>query len=365
MKKSSSDANPSSVTRRAFLGTAAIGSAAVAAGLPGAEALAEEPRPNIAAKPPAGFVPMNVPGKIIKVSKSGSLQPNGLWPTQAAADVMLQRAMEAMTGLSDLGQAFARFVHKSDKVAIKPNGIAGREGATMAANKELVLAIVRGIVAAGVPASQIHIYEQYPSFLNGTRCADKLAKVDPEFPAGVTASIHENKDATMESITVGGVQTKFVRPFFDATAVINVSNFKDHGICGYTGTMKNITHGSIINPHHFHAHNASPQIAQLYAQDVVKSRVRLHITDAFKLIYDQGPLDKNPKRRVPHESIYVSTDPVALDVIGWGEVEKWRRDNALPTLKDAQREPTYIRVAADLGLGVFDKNHISMKELTA
>jgi uncharacterized protein (DUF362 family) len=98
---------------------------------------------------------------------------------------------------------------------------------------------------------------------------------------------------------------------------------------------------------------------------VVKSRVRLHITDAFKLIYDQGPLDKNPKRRVLHESVYVSTDPVALDVIGWNVIEKWRRDNALPTLKDAQREPTYIQNAAELGLGVFDKNAITMKELTA
>lgn len=357
-------ATPHDVTRRTFLGAAAAGAAA-ATGVFGGEALAEETRPVLTARPPAGFSPLSVPGKIVKVTKSNCLQPNGLWPTQAAADVMLQRAMEAMTGLSDLGQAFAKFVHKDDKVAIKPNGIAGRDGATMAANKELLLAIVRGVIAAGVPASQIHIYEQYPSFLAGTRVADKLARMDAEFPAGITASIHENKDATMPSVTVGGIQTKYVRAFTEATAVINVSNFKDHSICGYTGTMKNITHGSIINPHHFHAHNASPQIAQLYAQDIVRSRVRLHITDAYKIIYDQGPLDKNPKRRVPHESIYVSTDAVALDVIGWQVVEKWRRDNGLPTLKDALREPTYIQNAADLGLGVFDKNHISMRELTA
>jgi len=307
---------------------------------------------------------MSVPGKVVKVEKANSLQDNMLWPKMADAKLMLERAMAEFTGISDLGQAFARFVHPLDKVAIKPNGIAGKKGATMAANKELILAIVNGIVAAGVPANQIVIYEQYPSFLAGTRCAKKTTEMDPDFPDGVTATVHQNKDAVMKSITVGHIPTKFVRPFTEATAVINVSNFKDHSICGYTGTLKNITHGSIINPQHFHEHTASPQIAHLYAQDVVKSRVRLHISDVFKLIYDGGPLDTNKKRRVPHEAVYVSTDPVALDVIGWQVIEKWRRDNSLPTLKEAHREPSYIRVASELGLGVFDKNLIRMREVT-
>jgi uncharacterized protein (DUF362 family) len=277
---------------------------------------------------------------------------------------MLQRVMAELTGLSDLGAAFARFVHKDDKVAIKPNGIAGKNGATMASNKELVVEIVKGVMAAGVPASNIVVYEQYPSFLAGTRIANRSNVMDPAFPAGITATVHENKDATMPEIQVNGIGTKFVRPFTEATAVINVGLIKDHSICGYTGCMKNITHGSTINPHAFHEHNASPQIASLYAQDVVKSRVRLHIVDGFKLIYDEGPLDTNKKRRVPHEAVYATTDPVAMDVIGWAVVEEHRKDNGLPTLKDAGREPTYIHTAGDLGLGVADKNRISLRSVT-
>jgi uncharacterized protein (DUF362 family) len=168
----------------------------------------------------------------------------------------------------------------------------------------------------------------------------------------------------MAEIRVLGIRTKFVRPLTEATAVINVALIKDHSICGYTGCLKNMTHGSTINPHDFHAHNASPQIAALYAQDVMKSRVRLHITDGFKLIYDQGPLDKNPERRVPHDAVYATTDPVAMDIIGWGEVEKWRKNKNLPTLAKAGREPTYIRVAGELGLGVADKEQIRMREVT-
>jgi uncharacterized protein (DUF362 family) len=352
------DSRRGAMSRRLFLGTVA----ASAAFYGDREALAAGS--GLAARPPAGFVPLAVPGKIIKVSKSNTLQPNGLWPTETAAHLMLERAMTELTGKSNLGEAFARFVHKDDKVAIKPNGIAGRKGATMASNRELVLAIVRGVVAAGVPPSNIVVFEQYPSFLAGTRVADRNGVMDPAFPAGVTAAVHENKDAVMPSIKVMGIPTKFVRPFTEATAVINVGLIKDHSICGYTGCLKNITHGASINPHDFHAHNASPQIAELYAQDVVKSRVRLHIIDGFKLIYDEGPLDVNKKRRVLHEAVYATTDPVAMDVIGWGVVEQWRKENSLPTLKSAGREPTYIRIASELGLGIYDKNRIHMREVS-
>lgn len=346
-------------TRRAFLGGLAAGAALIG----GVEDALAAPPSWIAARP-AGFVPLSIPGKIVKVSKANTLQANGLWPTEEAARTMLARVMEELTGQADLGAAFAKFVHKDDKVAIKPNGIAGKVGATMASNKELVLEIVKGVMAAGVPASNIVIYEQYPSFLAGTRIASRAAVMDPAFPPGITAMVHENKDAVMPEITVAGVGTKFVRPFTDATAVINVGLMKDHSICGYTGCLKNITHGSTINPQAFHEHNASPQIAQLYAQDVVKSRVRLHIVDGYKIIYDEGPLDTNKKRRVPHEALYASTDPVALDVLGWAVIEEWRKNNGLPTLKEAKREPTYLKVAGELGLGVYDKNRVSLREVT-
>jgi len=346
------------LSRRSFLGAAAAG--ATLLGVDRTFAAGS----GVAAQPPQGFVPLSIPGKVVKVAKSNVMQPNGLWPTEGAAKLMLERVMSELTGKSDLGAAFAKFVHKDDKVAIKPNGIAGQKGATMATNRELILEVVRGVMAAGVPVENIWIFEQYPKFLEGTRVWDRNKGADPALPAGIATAVHENKDATMSEISVMGIPTKFVRPFTEATAVINLALIKDHSICGFTGCMKNITHGATINPQAFHQHNASPQIAELYAQDVVKSRVRLHIVDGYKLIYDEGPLDKNKKRRVLHESLYASTDPVAMDVLGWGVIEQWRKDNGLPTLKDAGREPTYIRIASELGLGVYDKNRISMREVT-
>ncbi|HEU4407650.1 MAG TPA: DUF362 domain-containing protein [Polyangiaceae bacterium] len=353
--------SPSNVSRRRFLGTAASASAASAllSAAPAAAKPQDDPaaRPPLAAKPPPGFSPFAAPGRIVKVSKGNTLQPNGLWPNEGDAKVMLERALTELTGEPDLVRALARFVHKDDKVAIKVNGIAGQKGATMGTNKELVLPIAQALIALGLPPQNVWVYEQYTSFLNGTRVNDR------NLPAGVKAYVHGNGTTTMDEIRVDGIPTKFTKYLTDATAVINVSLIKDHSICGYTGMLKNMTHGSNINPHDFHAHNASPQIAHLYAQDVIKSRVRLCVTDGFKLTYDGGPLDKKPECRIPHEAVYVATDPVAMDAFGANLVDKIRRDKGMRTLKDVKRDPSYIRVASELGLGVADLNALRLKEV--
>jgi uncharacterized protein (DUF362 family) len=354
----SRQADNHALTRRRLISAAA---ATAACSLVGASAEAAPSR--WAARPPKGFVRMALPGRVVAVHKGGSL--DGVVPKASAARVMLERAMTELTGKSNVADAFAMFVHPQDKVAIKPNGIAGKSTMKMAADKVVVVEVVRALVALGVKPENITIYEQYPSFLLATRCITNKGTLElaPEFPKGVKAAVHQNRDATMDAISVGGIDTKYVRPFTDASVVINVTQLKDHGICGYTGAMKNITHGSNINPHDFHAHNASPQIAHLYAQDVVKSRVALHIKDAYQVIYDEGPIDRNPRRRVPHETLYVSTDPVALDVMGWKVVEKLRKDNGLPSLAAAGRAPTYLRVAGELGLGVYDEKRIRLREV--
>lgn len=350
------------MTRPSLSRRTLLGAAAALATTPAAHADAAR---RWAARPPAGFSRLSLPGKVVRVTRPGSLQDNGAYPKPEAAQAMLEAAMTALTGKPTLREAFACFVHPDDVVAIKPNGIAGRKTMKMATNVELLAAIARALLDVGVPADKITIFEQYRDFLYATRCVtdrDTLAPA-PEMPPGLRYAVHLNKEAEMDKITVGGVGTRYVTPFTSATVVINVSQMKDHSICGFTGAMKNITHGSNVNPHEFHAHNASPQIAHLYAQEVVRSRVALHLTDAFQVIYDEGPIDVNPRRRAPHESIYAATDPVALDVVGWEVIEAFRKENGLPTLAEDGREPTYLKVAAELGLGIADRSAIALREL--
>src|SRR6185436_5736863 len=95
-------------------------------------------------------------------------------------------------------------------------------------------------------------------------------------PKGVNVAVHDNDDATMDprEIPGTGVETKFARVLTEATALINVSLVKDHAIAGYTGALKNMTHGLTINPSSFHDHHAAPQIALIAAKDVLRGDER-------------------------------------------------------------------------------------------
>lgn len=353
------EASPS-LGRRAFLGTAAAVATASATGLAAREAAAAPPpAKSFAASPPAGFSPLSAPGKIVKVTKKDCLKPNGLYPKDDDAKAMLEKALMELTGKPDLPSAVAQFVHKDDIVCVKVNGIAKQN---MASNRELVLPFLAAMIESGVKPERITVLEQYGDFLSSTRITAQ------NVPKGVKLATHSNKEDNtvmpFRLIPGTGTSTKFARVLTDATAAVSFSLIKDHSICGYTGQLKNMTHGCTINPHDFHVHHASPQIAQMFAQDVIKSRMRLYIGDGFKVMYDGGPLWKRPEAVKPHESIYVSTDPVAMDAVGWDIIEKYRADAKLKTLTEAGREPAYIKAAADLGLGVFDRSQIQVKEFT-
>ena len=345
----------SAIGRRVFVG----GAAAVAVAstvLSSREAAAGDADKSLAATPPTGFTPMSVPGKIVKVTKKDCLQTNQLYPKEDDAKAMLTRAMTEFTGKGDLVEAVKLFIHPQDIVCVKVNGIAEKN---MGTNKELVLPLLEAMIAAGVPAESITVLEQYGSFLAGTRVNAQ------NVPKGVKVVVHGNGDTTMaERLIPGtGVKTRFCRTLTESTAVVNFSLIKDHSICGYTGLLKNMTHGTQTSPHYFHSHHASPQIAQLYAQDVIKSRVRLNITDGFKLMAHGGPKWGSPRHVTPHESVYVSTDAVAMDALGAELVDKARADFKLKSLAEEGRAPAYIKAAADLGLGIADRSQIQLKEV--
>ena len=266
---------------------------------------------------------------------------------------MVDRAVKELTGQTDLGRAWGQLVHPNDRVGIKTNGLGLRN---MASNKETVIAIIHGVMASGVPANQIIVYDQWNGFLSATRLTRR------DVPEGVRLLVHSNSDLGAETRVASG-RTQYATPLLQCTAVIGVPLVKDHSLSGFTGCMKNMTHGSIKNPQDFHAHQCSPQIAELYSHDAIRSRVRVHVMDAFKVLYDGGPRD-NPAARVPFEALFMSTDPVALDRIGSGIVDDFRAQHHMPSLARRGDPPNYIDHAAQLGLGIADRARIDLREIS-
>ena len=351
------------INRRDFVTTStALAGVGLLSTLPGT-AWAADGSESLVAHAPPGFVPLALPGKVVKVSAKGDfasiMHRNQVWPKPEVAKRLLEEALTKLTGAPNMAEAMKKFVHKDDIVAIKPNGIAG---SSMSTSFELIAPLVEACIAAGVPANHITVYEQFTSYLLSTRVG--APKYD--LPKGVAIAVHNNKDFNMPGVKIyEGITTKYCRTFMAATAVIDVGLIKDHSICGYTGALKNMTHGNINNPEAHHAHYANPQIAMLYAHPIMTSRARLHIADGFRLMYNGGPLFKDTNAVIPHGAVYASTDPVALDAIGSDTVDRERKNHKMRTLAEVGRASKYIQTAGDLGLGVahLDKIRLDSVEI--
>jgi hypothetical protein len=97
--------------------------------------------------------------------------------------------------------------------------------------------------------------------------------------------------------------------------VINIPVLKHHGAVQITGAMKNLAFGSTTNCPRGHdfIHRYIPEVC---AFPPIRDKVVLHVMDAFRVQYDKGPVPA-PAFVVPRERLYVATDPVALDSVGF------------------------------------------------
>lgn len=103
-----------------------------------------------------------------------------------------------------------------------------------------------------------------------------------------------------------------------------------------------------------------------------REKVVLHILDGVKAAYHGGPGGKVGKYVWAHKTMYFATDPVALDKIGWKEIDKKRAEVGVPSIallkpdEDSQWlncQVEHIELAGNMGLGVFDDEKISLKKI--
>ncbi len=147
----------------------------------------------------------------------------------------------------------------------------------------------------------------------------------------------------------------------DLTAVISCAMFKDHYLAGVTLSMKN-WFGVVHNPNKMHDDGCNPYVAPLSAQKVIRGKLRLNVVDGSFGQCNGGP-SRVPRWAWPFSGFLASTDPVAIDTIGWRLIEARRQEVGLPTLAAEHREPRYIAAAAKLGLGVADPARIEQLEV--
>jgi uncharacterized protein (DUF362 family) len=304
---------------------------------------------------------------------------------------MMRRGMTGLTGAPDWVAAWRSFFEPGEVVGIKlnPSSIPWVISAP-----EVVQEIIAGLEAAGIRRKDIVIYDRYKDmFLK--------AGFDKWAPEGVRSSwatdYVDNIQQKIEGydpdhwmdmqLTLPGfgfdnerARRSYAAAFItrEVDKLLNLCLLKHHQSAGITFALKNLSHGLVNNVNRSHS---SPMlnacgafIPASVSIPVIRNKTVLHIGDAVQALYHGGPVMKKEATKFIWEPkrMYFSTDPVALDKIGWEELDRKRVAMGMKPLAEAPRDefsgfvrmqPEHVDIAGALGLGIADRAKIDLREL--
>jgi uncharacterized protein (DUF362 family) len=256
---------------------------------------------------------------------------------------LLANALNRLLESDRTVDSWRRLFRPDDVVSIKVNALAGPE---LAPSYKLIQSIIDGLVTTGMPRENIIVWD---------RTSRELRKAG--YPVttrgggvrifGTDTLKNGYEDEISQAYTVGSCFSRILSNY--CTAIINVGVLKDHDLAGISVLMKNY-YGAIHNPNKYHDNNCSPYIAHLNTHPYIRKKIRLNIVDARIAQYHGGPA-RNSQYTRAFNGVIVSTDSVAADSVAREKIEKIRKDAGKGTLASEKREPVYLAVAGELGLG--------------
>ena len=344
-------------------------------------------------KESADGIPGPFPGKVVEVAHAGSVVDGQVQEPVAAA--MVERGMAELVGADHAVEGWRRLFAPGDVVGIKVNPVGAPHAIS---NYATVRAIIAGLRAAGVRPRDIVAFDRY-------RKQFVAAGYPEQLPDGVRwdASVEDYDNVqldikgydpqvyvTMELVALGRHDPKDDRTrrshlsliaSRQVDKIINVAVLKDHGSAGVTLALKNLSHGLVNNVARSHANYATNAcntfIPAVVATPTIRRKVVLNVLDGLKAVYQGGP-GALKEHTWAYRSLFFATDPVAMDMIGWGIVDAKRKAVGLPPVAQSGRagnppnrregfdirQPQHILLAGALGLGVSTLKAIKHQKVT-
>lgn len=264
----------------------------------------------------------------------------------------LGKAVAAAIGTDQPVAAFRQLFRPTDTVGIKVNTLAGRG---LSSHPEVVTLLVEWLKEAGVRPSHIVVWDRSDRELEAAGF-----KLSRDASAVRCQGTNEDYDWTPREWGDGG--SCFARLLVtELTALINVGMIKDHDLSGISAGMKNL-YGTIHNPNKYHDNGCSPYLAQLAAFPLIRDKLRLTVLDGLMAQCHGGPA-RSARWAWPWGGVLVSTDPVAIDAVAHQVIEERRREEKLSTLAAEGRDPKWLAVAAELGLGTATLERITVVDV--
>lgn len=279
------------------------------------------------------------------------------------------------TRQSSVSNAWLSLVQTDDTVGIK---VFSQPGPLSGTRPAVVAAMVRGLLAAGLPPRHIIIWDKHAQdlrtagfFALGTQFGVRVAGAAdvgydentfylPDSPI-TGALVWGDLEFGKKGPDVG--KKSFVSKLVSQqmTKIISVApliNENDAGLCGH---FYSLSLGSVDNTRRFEGDpdRLSVALPEIYALPAVGDRVVLLVTDALLGQYQGGPASFLQYSSVL-DQLWLSHDPVALDTLALKQLAAER------TLFDAPPLPANFQIytnAVLLQLGINDPSRIQVQKV--
>jgi hypothetical protein len=359
-----------------------------------AAAAAQEPKAKDGPATRAGAlgVPGPFPGRVVEVRNPAMLRDGR--KDREAIRATLDRGLAALTGTDHPVEAWRTFVQPAEAVGIKvvPNGYPGAH-----TSYELVLEVIRGLEAAGIRRKDMVVFDRYGAEFREARYHeilpdgvafggltptawdpgqlairfegnDPIAGYDPDEYVQLTlvGRGQDPKDDRCFRSHLGRIVTRRL------DKIILLPCIKDHHAAGATGALKNMSHGLVNNVFRSHSAPGSCAIVSFIPavvnHPIIRRKCVLHIMDGIRGVWEGGPYGRNPEWLFDYNALLFATDPVAMDHVEWDILDAQRKKRGVPGVGAVGRlaadpfhhegydirQPQYIAVAGQVGLGNFD-----------
>jgi uncharacterized protein (DUF362 family) len=297
-------------------------------------------------------VPSSVAGKgqVFQAQWASSLKGKNDLPPRKPMEKMVDHLMRELTGKSRPLDAWSTLFRADDVVAVKPNTL-GRDWCSP--SPAMVSVILERLRSVGVKPGNIYVWDRGHLAYTKLYAWLKAGKGFKGELRGVNAGLQSKFGYDPRPVKISTGQTEQLdKVIRKATAVVSVPVWKDHGIAGVTGALKNVAFGIMRRAAAYHGNACTPGIGDFYNLPEVRPKIRLILADVHRAIYEGGPFGGR-RHNVWLDRVLATRDPVALDRVQWNELDRLRKANGLSHLMagGGHGKPIHIAHAAKLGLG--------------
>ena len=293
---------------------------------------------------------------------------------------MVNELLLALTHQPDSASAWRSLVSPNDRVGLK---ISAAGGELFTTHRDIVNAIVDGLVAAGHSRANIIVWDRS---LCGIREAGytnsegyQLKSIPPRDgydPKTVISApflgnliwgdfeyVGERGEMPLLTDAANTSSVSHLSKIVanEVTKIINLPVLSNSEKNGVAGCLYNVTIPNVDNWRRFGVPPdfGASSIPEIYSDRHIGRKVVLNLMDGLLAEYAGGP-QSQPNYAFPFATLYASRDPVAIDSIALRHLEEWRKKRKLPPIA---RTGGHVDLAAQMGLGNSNPAKIEIRDV--